>query len=215
VSLVDYQRALADLIASPELCLAVRADPAGTLAPYELTARERSRLEAVVSQRGMSTSCTLYRVNRITPIFSYLPLSCFLLGDQLIVEAERFWSEGKPGDLQFGPETERFASFLKRRLDTAAIADLYLGEVLDFELAANRLQARARQGAAVRENGRETKADEPLTALAEFDHDPLPLLGALADRQRPEPEPARGQFFVELDASGEKLQLHQVELDRG
>lgn len=200
MSLVGYQRALADLIASPQLCLAVRADPADALAPYELTLRERERLEAVVVQPGMSTSCTLYRINRMTPIFSYLPLTCFLLGARLIVEAERFWSEGKPEDLQFGPETERFAQFLESGLQAKTLDDPYIGEVLHFELTVNRLQARVRQ-----------ELDEPLTAIAEFKHDPLPLLEALATRRRPESEPVRGQFFVELDASGETLQLRQVE----
>lgn len=204
MSLVGYQRALADLIASPELCLAVRADADRALASHELTPRERARLEAVVRQRGMSTSCTLYRVNRMTPIYSYLPLTCFLLGDDLIREAEAFWAEERPEDLQFGPETERFGRFLERRLASGAIADPYLDEVLEFELTTNRLQAQARHG----------DGEAALTALVEFRHEPLPLLEALADRRRPESEPARGRFFVELDASGETLQLREVELER-
>jgi hypothetical protein len=216
VSLLGYQRALADLIASPQLCLQVRARVADALAPYELTTRERSRLEAVVAQRGMSTSCTLYRVNRMTPIYSYLPLSCFLLGENLIQEAEEFWSQGQPADLQFGPETERFALFLKHRLDTGAIVDPYLDEVLEFELAANRLQARARQGAEPAGADRDRLLiQQPLTVIVEFGHDPLPLLQALAERERPDPEPERGRFFVELDANQDQLQLRLVELARG
>ena len=138
MSLFGYQQAPSDMVASPQLCLRVRGSAA---APdgYDLTERERSRLAAVAAQRGMSTSCTLYRVNRIAPLHAYLPLTCALLGDQLIREAERFWSEGKPGNRQFGPETQRFGRFLQRRLREGAIADTYLGEVA-LELAGNALR---------------------------------------------------------------------------
>jgi hypothetical protein len=88
---VAYQRALCDLIASPKLCLEVRRRPETALAPYELTARERRRLEAVVRQPGMSVSCTLYRVNRLTPLATLHPVSCRLLGSRFVVVAERFW----------------------------------------------------------------------------------------------------------------------------
>jgi hypothetical protein len=211
MSLVGYQRALADLIASPGLCLAVRANADSALAPYELSARERHRLVTVVAQHGMSTSCTLYRVNRMTPIYSYLPLTCFLLGDELIHQAEMFWSQGKPGDLQFGPEAERFAGFLRRGLESGGIEDLYLAEVLEFELATNRLHARARHSERAADKETSQAAEEPLVAIVEFGHDPLPLLEALADRRRPDPEPERGRFLVELDARGDRLQVRQLE----
>jgi hypothetical protein len=44
MSLASFQGALCDLIASPGLCLAVRADPDATLARYELSGLERKRL---------------------------------------------------------------------------------------------------------------------------------------------------------------------------
>jgi hypothetical protein len=190
VTLLAYQQALCDLVASPELCLRVRSDTA-TLDGYDLTDRERRRLSAVVAQPGMSTSCTLYRVNRITPLYSYLPLTCGLLGDDLIVEAERYWSQGKPGDLQFGPETQRFARFLRERFAAGALASPYVGEVLELELAANAL----RWGA------------DPPRRTVRFAHDPEPLLAALADDRQPPPELPEGDYLVELDASGGEVRI--------
>lgn len=190
MTLLGYQQALCDLVASPSLCLRVRSD-AATLDAYDLTDRERRRLAAVVAQPGMSTSCTLYRVNRITPLYSYLPLTCALLGDDLIAEAERYWSQGKPGDLQFGPETQRFAQFLRDRFAAGALASPYVGEVLELELTASAL----RWGA------------DPPRRTVRFAHDPEPLLAALADDRAPPPELPEGDYLVELDASGGELRI--------
>jgi hypothetical protein len=194
VTLLGYQQALCDLVASPQLCLRVRAD-AGALDGYDLTDRERGRLAAVAGQRGMSTSCTLHRVNRITPLYSYLPLTCTLLGDDLIHEAERYWRAGKPGDLQFGPETLRFSRFLQRRLDDGAISNPYLSEVLDLELAANAV----RWGA------------EPAVRTVQFAHDPVAILEALADGRQPNGEAvAPGNYMVRLDATSGEVKLSTV-----
>src|SRR3981081_119963 len=104
MTLLGYQRALTTMIASPELCLRVRSDPNAALANYDLTPREHRRLAAVARQTGMSTSCTLHRVNRMTPIYSYLPLTCLLLGDDLMRETELFWSMSRPPHPPIGPE---------------------------------------------------------------------------------------------------------------
>jgi hypothetical protein len=190
MSLLGYQQALCDMVASPQLCLRVRA-AAAALDGYDLTKRERRRLAAVAAQRGMSTSCTLYRVNRIAPLHAYLPLTCTLLGDELIREAERFWGEGKPGDLQFGPETQRFGRFLQRRLQEGAIADPYLGEVLALELAANAL----RWGA------------QPPTRTVPFVHEPVALLAPLADGRRPDHAVPPGDYAVVVDATESRITL--------
>jgi len=221
MTLLAYQQALCDLIASPRLCLEARADPEAALSSYDLAPRERRRLAAVVRQPGMSTSCTLHRVNRITPIYSYLSLTCFLLGDRLIREVEAFWSQGKPSDLQFGPESERFGRFLKRRLRAGSVRDPYLEEVLDFELAVNRLQAMSREGSrlpvapAIGDRQPEFPSSpsglHPLVSVVRFRHEPLSLLEALSRGRRPDPEPERGRYFVALDASGGDLELTQVE----
>lgn len=194
MTLLAYQRALIDLISSPAFCLAVRADPEA-LSGYDLSSRERRRLMAVVAQPGMSTSCTLYRLNRITPIARYLPLTTFLLGDALVSEAERFWTEGLPVDLQFGPETERFGRFLDRRVADGELSDPYLAEIVRLELAVNRVRVAG--------------PGEPLLETVFFRHDPLPLLDALADGRRPDPPPLEGRYALVVDARDGELALRE------
>ena len=71
MSVASFQQALCDLIASPSLCRALRSDPDDVMANYELSDRERRRLVEAVWQRGMSTNCSLYRSNRVTPLHFY------------------------------------------------------------------------------------------------------------------------------------------------
>lgn len=221
MTLLAYQQALCDLIASPQLCLNARRDIDDALSAYDLEPRELMRLSAVVQQPGMSTSCTLHRVNRITPIYSYLSLTCFLLGDRLIGEMESFWSQGKPSDLQFGPESERFARFLKQRLEAGALRDPYLAEILDLEIAVNRLRALSREGGQVlsssatdsgwSDSASSRPVPHPLVSVVSFRHEPLSLLEALSRGRRPEPEPKHGRYFVALDARDGDLKLSEVE----
>jgi hypothetical protein len=89
MSVASFQQALCDLIASPRLCLALRAAPEEVLENYELSARERARLCEAVWQRGMSTNCSLYRANRVTPLYMLLTYTCRSLGDQLRSLLER------------------------------------------------------------------------------------------------------------------------------
>ena len=159
MSVADFQRALSALISSPQLCLRLRAGEEGVLAAYELSERERRRLEAVVRQPGMSVSCSICRANRLTAIASGLPFTCLLLGDELAPLLDRFWDE-EQGDMQFGPEVERFGRFLE--VEPALLRGPYIQEVLAFELALNAM--RHRDG----------------TATVPFGHDPRALLGALA-----------------------------------
>jgi hypothetical protein len=211
-----FQRALSDLVASPRLCLLVRSEPARHLSRYQLSPRERRRLEAIVWQRGMSTNCTLYRINRITPLYTLLPLSCHLLADRLVGLAERFWDECGYAHPEFSPEIERFAQFLLERLSAGHVEDPFLDEVLHFELAVNQLHflprrqikqqldaQRGAQGDQIRVN--------PLIRLIAFRHEPLPLLEALAERRSPPEQLIRGEFFVILDATGENFALRFVD----
>lgn len=193
MSLLGYQQALCDLIASPASCLRLRGGDTAVLDGYDLDDRDRRRLRTVVGQRGMSTACTLYRVNRITPIFTLLPLTCFLLGDELIGEAEAFWQETVATDLQFSPEASRFAAFVSQRIEERAIDNPYVEEVMELELALNRVNF-----AGPAERG-ETRV--------RFRHDPEALLGPLSRRQLPPEPPAEGEFWVVVDASGPEVEL--------
>ena len=201
MSLASFQRALCDLIASPDLCVRLTHAPEEVLPNYDLSPRERRRLVGVVRQPGMSTTCTLYRVNRITPLYTLMPLTSFLLGDRLIAEAEAYWAEFPGSDLQFRLEVERFAGFLQGRLRTGQLEDPYLEEVIEFETAAAALRyASPRVGS------------DALIRAVRFRHDPELLLRLLIDRRRPSQVPAMDSV-VELDARGGLLELRIVRRD--
>lgn len=113
MTMASFQRAYADLAASPDLCLAVRADPSASLARYELTDRERNRLAAAVWQRGMDANCTLYRATRITALNSVLPLTLGLLRENLRKLLDGYWAEHPVHDVRFASESRRFIDWLE------------------------------------------------------------------------------------------------------
>ena len=112
MTLAAFQRAYADLAASPRLCLAVRKDPAEALAGYELETRERDRLASAVWQRGMNANCTLYRATRITALNSVAPLTLALLRPTLRELLDAYWEEHPVHEVRFAWETARFVDWL-------------------------------------------------------------------------------------------------------
>jgi len=113
MSLAAFQRAYADLAASPKLCLAVRADPVAVLASYDLDARERDRLVRAVWQRGMDANCTLYRVTRITALNTVMPLTLKLLKPSLRELLDGYWEDHPAHDVRFTHEAVRFIAWLE------------------------------------------------------------------------------------------------------
>jgi hypothetical protein len=113
MTLASFQRAYADLAASPRLCLEVRADPVAALAPYDLDLRERRRLAEAVWQRGMDANCTLYRTTRITALDTIAPLTLRLLRPVLRSVLDAYWEEHPVHDVQFARETARFVAWLE------------------------------------------------------------------------------------------------------
>ncbi len=221
MSLSEFQRALCDLIASPERCLRWRSRPEDLLAEYDLSPRELRRIDSVIRQPGMSVNCTLYRVNRITPVYTLLPLTCFLLGSDLLPLMERFWSLPGATDLEFKSEIERFADFLRSQSDLAERP--YVAEVLEFELALTEMQfmprRRLRRELADAKDGAEAHGlgANPLVRVLRFQHDPIVLLQILADQvARPGELPA-GEFYLLLDGRDEELAFTLLEpvLGRG
>lgn len=194
MALLGFQQALADLIASPALARRLRAGDETILGEYDLDDRDRRRLRGIVAQPGMATNCSVYRMNRITPIFTMLPMTCLLLGDALIEEAEHFWRATEGTDLQFRPETERFVSFLRERVATGMIDEPYLDEVMDLEVAVNRISLA-------------TRGEPDAVARIRFRHDPVALLGPLTERRLPDVPPPEGDFYVVVDASGPEPEL--------
>jgi hypothetical protein len=118
--LADFQQALADLVAAPQRCQAIRdlPDPDQLFAEYRLTARERARLVAIARHRGMAANCMVYRSNRLTPLVLNLPDTCAALGPDLRAHVDSFWAT-HPTDnfVHFLIESNRFATFLEATLD--------------------------------------------------------------------------------------------------
>lgn len=197
MSIPSFQQALCDLIASPQLCLTLRANPEAALADYQLSARERKRLLEVVWQRGMSTNCTLYRSNRVTPIYTLLTFTCRALGDQLRALLDEFWEAKEFQDGQFHSEVERFAAFLSRRIAAGGIQSPFAAELLQFELALNALEFAPRRQildeiAKLPPIEPDTPCRlHPLARVIRFRHDPDVLLEAAACGALPSDMPER------------------------
>ncbi|HEX7243811.1 MAG TPA: hypothetical protein VF263_26225, partial [Longimicrobiaceae bacterium] len=211
MSLRGFQQALADLVASPELCRAARADTASVLGRYELTPREERRLADVVRQRGMATSCALFRGNRLGPVYALLPLTCFLLGPRLAGELERFWAvhprAGDANDRELGA----FAEQLRARLASGELEDEVLGEVLEYEMASFALGLLpAVEAGAGAEPGAGGARLDPRVRVVRFRHDPAALLGMLGERQPPPYELEEGEFYLLLDARGEARRVGRI-----
>jgi hypothetical protein len=202
MSVASFQQALCDLIASPRLCLALRNTPENVLEDYDLTARERTRLMDIVWQRGMSTNCTLYRSNRVTPIYTLLNFTCRSLGDQLGPLLDQFWDAKEYQDGQFYSETERFAAFLRQRIADHVVSSPFAAELLEFELALNELEFRPHK------DGQRKVADlplpesetpcqlHPLARIVHFRHDPATVLEAASSGTMPSDLPERHASIV-------------------
>lgn len=221
MTLQAFQRALCDMIASPPLCLDLRTSPERVLARYDLSPREQRRLTSVVRQPGMSTNCSLYRNNRITPLYTLLPHTCFLLGQALITEVEQFWNSRESTDLQFKHEIDRFGAFLNRRSAAGKIANPYLEEVLNFELAENALRYLptrqiAEQLRAVTQDhaGSQLRA-HPLSRVVRFQHEPAQLLRLLMERRAVPSDLPSGEFYVLVSAIEDELIVRQIDTRLG
>ena len=118
MSMATFQRAYADLAASPTLCLAVRANPASALAAYDLDARELGRLARAVWQRGMDANCTLYRTTRITALNAVMPLTLDLVRPILRDLLDAYWEAHPVHDVSFTREAARFIAWLETRPPT-------------------------------------------------------------------------------------------------
>jgi hypothetical protein len=133
--LADFQQALADLTASPELCVQVRRDPDLLMERYQLTEKEWSRLTGIVKHRGMQCNCMLYRANRLAPLAMNVPGTCKALGKSLREVVSEFWKRYPETNVHFFIETDRFCQFLKAKLATDPNLGTDLAPVLDRESA--------------------------------------------------------------------------------
>lgn len=133
--LADFQQALADLTASPELCNAVRADAAVLQARYALTERELQRLLGIVRHPGMACACTVYRMNRLAPLAMNLRATLHALGPELRSLVSEYWRDHPRGHAHFLLESDRFCRWLRVRIEASEIAPPEASAVLRHETA--------------------------------------------------------------------------------
>jgi hypothetical protein len=110
--LADFQQALADMVASPQLCQVVRRKPDTLGQRYSLSTLEYRRLVEMVNSPGMSVNCTLYRANRFAPLVLNLPELTRALGSELRSLLDEYWQAHPHTDVNFLIECERFCKFL-------------------------------------------------------------------------------------------------------
>jgi hypothetical protein len=133
--LADFQQALADLTASPDLCNRVRQDPTVLNQGYQLTEREWRRLTAIVAHRGMECACILYRANRLAPLAMNVPLTCRALGAELRDIVSEFWAAYPETNVHFYIETDRFCRFLHARIAEGRKFSPEVVRLLEYESA--------------------------------------------------------------------------------
>ena len=138
--LIEFQQALADLVASPALCRAARADPTVLRRTYDLTDRELARLAGMLAQRGMALNCMLYRANRLAPLALNLHDFCTALGPLLGPLLTEYTSLHPNTTVHFFGECARFCAFIDDKLRAG------------LELAPAALQAFERERLVVRLN---------------------------------------------------------------
>jgi hypothetical protein len=211
VTLASFQRALTDLIASPKLVRRVWDEPGSALAGYDLTPRERARLEAVARQRGMETSCALYRMNRVTPLYTYLRLTCQALQGALRDELDRFW-ELQPADAQFEREVMHFETYLRDRVCAGELPVL-VEEVLDLELAVNALRY-GHAGSGRSPVAEDAPALRDGARVVRLSREPLALLSAL-DAETPLEELPEGEHYVLVMRGVDDLEVLPVAAELG
>ncbi len=143
--LVDFQRALADLTASPALCREVRRAPETLRVRYDLTDKEWRRLAGIAASKGMEANCMLYRANRLAPVALNLPRTCEAIRDDLDRLISAYWDSEPTTDVHFLIETDRFCRFLKDQPGLSREARAVLArehDVVAAKLAASRNMAR-------------------------------------------------------------------------
>src|SRR5579862_8932833 len=115
--LLEFQQALADLVASPVLCSQVRQEPTLLQRRYDLSPREFQRLVSMVNQRGMALNCMLYRANRLAPLALNLYGFCHALGPRLGRLLTEYTGLHPNTTVHFYLECDRFCRFIEGKVD--------------------------------------------------------------------------------------------------
>lgn len=121
--LADFQQALADLVASPQLCRQTAQRPELLRERYDLDDREVHRLHLMVRDTGMAANCILYRANRLTPIVLNLPQLCDALGSDLRAVLSAYWEATPTTHAHFLVEADRFRAYVDAKLHDGRLPD--------------------------------------------------------------------------------------------
>ncbi|MCS6986979.1 MAG: hypothetical protein NZM40_06040 [Sphingomonadaceae bacterium] len=152
MSLADFQRALAALSASPQMVRDLRAGRRSVLDGFDLSPRERARLQHAANAPGMAAQCSLYRIMRLAALNAVLPRTLAALGSAVGPLVEAYWTSCPLHDLRFLPEAERFVAFLKRHPEllahAAGTAADAVSDLLRIEFAIARAHRATLRGAA-------------------------------------------------------------------
>jgi len=131
--LADFQQALADIVASPPLCRAVRANAAVLRERYLLTDVEARRLADMARQAGMTCNCILYRANRLAPLALNFHDLSQALGDHLTPLVDEFWQRYPEAHANFLVECNRFGEFIRAKQADGLILTSEARQVFDRE----------------------------------------------------------------------------------
>ncbi|HSB92206.1 MAG TPA: hypothetical protein VLC28_03775 [Flavitalea sp.] len=212
MSLPTFQRAFYDLIANPAFCIEAKNNPLLLSEKYDLTAKELTRLNSIIWQKGMSTNCTLYRVNRVTPIYTLMPYTCKLLGDEILPILNEYWLDHARTKLQYKDEVTLFCNFLRYKLECGMLNIQYLDDILNFEATVNEI--RYQQPAVIETSngpGIQYKL-HPQARVISFKYDPGCLIKELLSK-----EPGRmskgipvGEYFLLLRLRDEEMEMSLI-----
>jgi hypothetical protein len=146
----------------------------------------------------MSVNCSLYRVNRLIPVYSVLPHSCRLLGDRLMDELDAFWAASRHATLQYRWESWRFGLWLEERIATRRLPPGPVEDAIRLEMAIFDVQAATRDG----KSGSRRRA-----VLLRYDPDELldPAIPA------EELQPLASGVTVLIDATGNQLSVRRID----
>ena len=168
----------------------LRRGDAGVLAEFDLTARERERLIAVVRQAGMSVNCSLSRGNRFEVIAETFPMTCVLLEPVLRQLLDELWAEWRPANYQLTGEEAAFAAILARKLAAGELDVEYLDEIFAYELACREMADRMRM---------QSGPMRPVNVVVGFQHAPDALLLPLSQLAAPPPGLPRGSYRARIE----------------
>jgi len=206
MSIAQFQKALYQMIADIPTCIAVRSGNKKFLSNFELTNKERRRLLSVSMQPGMNTNCTLFRMNRVTPLYTSMPNICKMLQKKLLDILLEFWEKHPKSTLQYKEEIKLFYFFLKNKIEDNSISIQYLDKILEFEGKINEL--RFDDSYTTEPRGKYILSKH--LRLIKWNCDPSILLENIAEENYKFPNLPEETHYLLVENSSENLELKMI-----